>query len=184
MFGVRSEQFGMAHDAPSDLDHSTAPVLAFSPYTQSFSVATITVLPTTSGCAYTWPSTGALKTCPNCPPSTAAWVSAGSFGSHPSRRLFCAAVVSSPAGAAAWRWAAVWVATALAGPAAATAVSPAADTAVTSRTENDLRARLFPSDVIGFPSRHTTRTPSPAGRRRSLSPRQRTKSAKPPDIGP
>src|SRR5215472_10816634 len=165
MFGVRSEQFGMAHDAPSDLDHSTAPVLAFSPYTQSFSVATITMLPMTSGCAYTWPSTGVLKTCPNCPPSTAAWVSAGSFGSHPSRRLFCEPVVSSPAGPdLAAACAAVRVAAAPAGPAAATAVSPAADMAVTTRTENDLRAASavqaraktaeFPSDAIRLPPRH------------------------------
>src|SRR5690242_18967825 len=97
-FGVRSSQDVMWYALPSEVFQTIAPVVAFSPYTQSFSVATITVLPTTSGYAYTWPLTAVLKIWPNCPPPTAAWVSVGSFGSHPSRRLFCEPVVSSAAG--------------------------------------------------------------------------------------
>src|ERR1039458_9034064 len=48
MFGTRSPQTEpMAHGVPSETDQSTAPVAASSPYTQSFSVVTMTVEPTT-----------------------------------------------------------------------------------------------------------------------------------------
>ncbi len=98
MFGARSLQEVMWYGVPSEVFHSTAPVVAFSPYTQSFSVATTRVLPTISGCPYTWPFTEVLKICPKCPPCTAAGVSAGSLGSQPLRRSFWDTVVSSPAG--------------------------------------------------------------------------------------
>ena len=98
MSGVRSSQVVMWYGVPTEVFHTIAPVVAFSPYTQSVSVATITVLPMTSGCAYTWPLTAVLKIWPKSPPATADWVSVGSFGSHPLRRSFCDAVVSSPAG--------------------------------------------------------------------------------------
>ena len=83
---------------PSEVLHRIAPVVAFSPYTQSFSVDTTRVLPMTSGCEYTWPLTGVLKIWPNDPFCSAAAVSAGSLGSQLSRRLFCETVVSSPDG--------------------------------------------------------------------------------------
>src|SRR5712691_12810961 len=98
MFGVRSLQVVMWNGVPSEVFQSTAPVVAFSPYTQSFSVATIRVLPMTSGCAYTWPLTEVLKICPNDPFCNAAGVRVGSLGSQPLRRSFCEMVVSSPAG--------------------------------------------------------------------------------------
>src|SRR5579862_2798685 len=62
MFGVRSGQVVMWYGVPSEVLQRIAPVVASSPYTQSFSVATIRVLPTTSGCAYTWPLTAVLNT--------------------------------------------------------------------------------------------------------------------------
>src|SRR5437764_15427622 len=98
MLGLRSEQVVMWYGVPSEVFHSTAPVAAFSPYTQSFSVATIKVLPATSGCAYTWPLTEVLKIWPNDPFCKAARVRAGSLGSQPSRRSFWETVGSSPGG--------------------------------------------------------------------------------------
>src|SRR5213078_1522004 len=98
MLGLRSSHEVMWYGVPSEVFHSTAPVVAFSPYTQSFSVATISVLPTTSGCAYTWPLTDVLKIRPNDPFCRAAGVRAGSLGSQPLRRLFWETVVSSPDG--------------------------------------------------------------------------------------
>src|ERR1700720_3249541 len=95
MLGVRSVQLVMWYGVPSEVFQSTAPVAAFSPYTQSVSVATIRVLPTTSGCPYTWPLTAVLKIWPNDPFCSAAGVRAGSLGSQPSRRSFCEIVVSS-----------------------------------------------------------------------------------------
>lgn len=62
MSGTRFTQLVVGHGVPSDLDHMIAPVLAFSPYTQSFSVAAITVEPITTGCAYTCPSTAVENT--------------------------------------------------------------------------------------------------------------------------
>ena len=85
---------------PSEVFHKIAPVVAFSPYTQSFSVATTRVLPMISGCPYTWPFTEVLKIWPKCPPCTAAGVSVGSLGSQPLRRSFWDTVVSSLAGPA------------------------------------------------------------------------------------
>src|SRR5438105_4752581 len=66
-------------------------------YTQSFWVATITVVPvglsSTSGCAYTWPLTLAAKMAPNLLESaTVAGDSAGSLLSHPSRDRLTALV--------------------------------------------------------------------------------------------
>src|ERR1700733_8536337 len=112
MLGTRSEQSGMAQGVPSDMDHLIAPVLAFSPYTQSFSVATITVEPITSGWAYTWPLTAVENTSPNWFPATTGGLRFGSLGSHPVRSLFsdavvslcgvtCEAVATSPAGTSA-----------------------------------------------------------------------------------
>src|SRR5215471_10948030 len=95
MSGVRSSHEVMWYGVPSEVFHSTAPVAASSPYTQSVSVATPSGLPMTSGCAYTWPLTEVLKMRPNFPPCTAAGVRAGSLGSQPLRRLFWDTVVSS-----------------------------------------------------------------------------------------
>ena len=78
MLGVRSEQSLIGQGAPSEIDHLIAPVLAFSPYTQSFSVATITVEPITSGCAYTCPLTAVENTWPNCELATVAGLRPGS----------------------------------------------------------------------------------------------------------
>ncbi len=80
MFGTRSPQTEpMAHGVPSETDQSTAPVAASSPYTQSFSVVTMTVEPTTRGWPYTDPLTGVENSWPKFPPETAAGVSVGSF---------------------------------------------------------------------------------------------------------
>src|SRR5215470_1130283 len=154
MFGVRSAQVVMWYGVPRLVFQSTAPVAAFNPYTQLFSVVAITVLQTTSGCPYTEPLTAVEKTWPNDPPSTAAGVRAGSFGSQPVRRPSWEMVASSwdgPVRARALRA----VAAAPAGALPATAVSPAAETAVTTRTKKDLRtpnAARARAEMTRFPS--------------------------------
>src|SRR5579863_992235 len=100
MFGVRSLQEVMWYGVPSCVLHRILPVVASIPYAQSFSVDTSRVLPTTSGCEYTWPLTEVLKIWPNDPFCSAVAVSVGSLGSQLSRRLFCETVVSSLAGPA------------------------------------------------------------------------------------
>src|SRR3954447_6228900 len=91
--GVRSLQ-PIAVDSqgvPTDLLHWIAPVSAFRLYTVSFSVATITLLPgavvavpgvsTTSGWAYTCPSTWVANSWPKRPPPTVAGDRPGSLES-------------------------------------------------------------------------------------------------------
>src|SRR4030088_410623 len=97
MFGVRSPQPKVddGQDGPSETDQFTAPVTALRLYTELFSVATITDWPTTSGCAYTWPLTGVLNSCPNPGPLTALGDRPGSFGSHPVRSMSWETVFSS-----------------------------------------------------------------------------------------
>src|SRR5215472_1313508 len=94
-----------SHGVPTDFCHWIAPVAAFRLYTVSFSVATITLLSggvvavpgvsTTSGWAYTCPSTCVANNWPNLPPLTVAGDRPGSLGSHPSRSRFCETVVTS-----------------------------------------------------------------------------------------
>ena len=99
--GVRSPQlasFGtddlaMSQAVPTCVDQFTAPVAASSPYTQSFSVATTTVDPTTSGCAYTCPDTGVSNSWVNV--GTTDGPMFGSLASQPLRITSCEAVTSS-----------------------------------------------------------------------------------------
>src|SRR5258708_29203327 len=88
------------HGVPTVFCHWIAPVVAFRLYTVSFSVATITLLPgavvavpgvsTTSGWAYTCPSTCVANSRPNLPPPTAPADRAAALGSHPPPRRFSA----------------------------------------------------------------------------------------------
>src|SRR5215469_12200848 len=94
-----------AQAVPTDLDHCTAPVSPLRLYTVSLSVATITLLlggvvpdpglSTTSGWAYTCPSTLVAKSWPNLPLVSVCGESPGSFGSQPSRSRFDETVSSS-----------------------------------------------------------------------------------------
>src|SRR5215831_12350575 len=138
MFGTTSVHQVMWYGVPRKVFQSTAPVAAFSPYTQLFSVVAIKVLPMTSGCPYTEPLTAVEKIWPNDPLLIAAGVRAGSSRSQPVRRSFWEMVASSPGGPV-HAGAPGGVAAAPAGPLPVTAVSPAAETAVTTRTHNDLR---------------------------------------------
>src|SRR5215471_10149072 len=120
----------MWYGVPRKVFQSTAPVAAFSPYTQLFSVVAVSVKTMTSGCPYTEPLTAVEKIWPNEPPLTAAGVRAGSLGSQPVRRSFWEMVPSSPDGPVR-AGAPAAVAAAPAGPLPVTAVSPTSETAVT-----------------------------------------------------
>src|SRR5262249_20666360 len=76
-------------------DHATEPVDAFNAYTVSFSVATYTFAPNTSGCAYTSPSSGVV--CHACDGVTGSALS----GSIPLRAASCRYVVHAGAAAPA-----------------------------------------------------------------------------------
>ena len=89
------------HGLPSRRDHPIAPLAAFSPYSQSVSVATMTVFPATTGCAKTCPLTAVENSWPNRPLRSTAGVRLVSVESQPSRRLFCDAVTSAARAAGA-----------------------------------------------------------------------------------
>src|SRR5205085_2151772 len=95
MLGVRSPHHVMLYGVPSESVHFTAPVAAFRPYTFAFSVATISVEPTTIGWAYTCPLTAVENTFLNVPPATLEGLRLGSWGSQPVRSLSSEVVMSS-----------------------------------------------------------------------------------------
>src|SRR5690242_8428900 len=71
---------------PSDRDQVTFPLVALIPTALLFSVATTTVGPAITGCAYTDPSTFVENSRWKSAPDTCAGVSPGSLGSQPVRR--------------------------------------------------------------------------------------------------
>src|SRR5450756_716121 len=95
--GVRSPQpiADVGQAGPKFTLHLTAPVVASSPYALLFSVATITVEPTTMGCPYTWPSTAVENNWPKLLDVTWAGARPGSFVSEPVRSVSTDTVVSS-----------------------------------------------------------------------------------------
>src|SRR5215469_3097159 len=80
---------------PSRVAQICAPVPALSPYTQSLSVATMTVEPSTSGWAYTEPSTAAVHRDADENVLTIEGLKFGSAESQPLRSTFSDAVPSS-----------------------------------------------------------------------------------------